>query len=1292
MDPASMPAWGSAQGSAGNLSTALGEALPMVTSYHGAQTGVDVNQIGNSTASQESDLAKFGQFLGGVAGQTGHIALDAAKWLGQQGLSMATAPVRFGAGIGHDILDHMTLDSIQKQNQQNSARMDQLTSQYKSGRLTKAQYLSGLNSLMQDQHNTTSQENALLHRLPADQSNAVQGAIDTASAILTIATGGFGKAADVGISLKGLSYIPTKTAADYLMSTNANVFMDSAEKAISKVASDPEIFAKLSPMAQRVIQTGVADVVSQGERMTAGQITRAAAMNIALKYPLYYNWMSPTGTQLYQELDQKKYGDAVRTVAFNAALLLSGGPIGWAMNKLGAVGTIAHNALFGRTAFLDELSKGIGNGDPAGLFSAVNKITDPAVKADVIKQLSAVEATNLKAVGGDAQAAAWRVIKGMASYEGVTLDSFTHEEALNNMVTYAKAQRLADFWGKKLNMGPITVGRLDARSLDTIAAGLTKADQAAATPGDVAAALPQESAVDMSGAPDFLKPAGETPPEGLPKGYTMDEMGQVKDPSGRVLKIGEIQELHQASYLTEYEHARSAGDTATMDRIAKEHPMDERVNFDKNGASNMAPDAKASLLAKFRAQAAAQSSQETVSPIDQRLKTWEDLKAQNLTQAWAHNENFDRQVKGLIQKYENPSELDAAIRKVKASFAVDGLPESVSRELAQMGYLPIKPVDLEAPFTEGNGKVASKFAQQNDNFFLKAVQPLPVLSFLGNTLTKFGLSPDAANQRVYQVFNDYLSKNLQDAKVIPNMVGEDAQQTTDTLVKQLADYAHNPPGKLQMPITDLRMMTLKDIRAATGATAGEAVQIQRSISRAYTQVPLAMRGLGDRAVDFLYRGPQSGLSRRYFRLQGALRFSWNPFFEYMRVIPKTEMLTEAEGGGVLSSIFTGKAGQINETRQLLRDSGMFDTAGIVGMGADAAESDVILGHTTGTTAQEAAQQGKNISKHLLPLQEKSIAGLVMSQADRMGMSTEAYVQGFPQQVRDTVQAIAQYDRHGNFINSPLARTLNVAFFPFRFETKVATIFAKSLARQPLMTQVAVLHGIMQAHNWFNSPQGQAWYSQNADALGIIRYITPIAEMNQAFDALTPGHDHSLGNFGEIGGLPFGWIPQLLDSEGLTHFNQAGVDAKTGAAIPSYVPATARGQLAIALQDFISSLFSYPGAQAGLPSKGTITRNLALELTGSNKQTDLSLQTPQLSPDQLNYQKAIQQANANNPTPGLTINQKQPTIPSQTVPGLSIPAQTSPAEQPRFKQSSTIKKKKGQFTPALLPGQTTYGQI
>jgi len=127
--------------------------------------------------------------------------------------------------------------------------------------------------------------------------------------------------------------------------------------------------------------------------------------------------------------------------------------------------------------FGHELSKFYGDRSPDGFALAISNAAAklaPAERKVFLNNLSAVEQTNLGAVGGNeikagAIAAAARVATGMKGQYSTDLSSITHEQAIQDMVNFAKNQRLADAEGKRLGLGTLTVGRFDGRDKAGIA-------------------------------------------------------------------------------------------------------------------------------------------------------------------------------------------------------------------------------------------------------------------------------------------------------------------------------------------------------------------------------------------------------------------------------------------------------------------------------------------------------------------------------------------------------------------------------------------------------------------------------------------------------------------------------------------------------------------------------------------------------------------------------------------------------------------------------------------------------
>ena len=167
------------------------------------------------------------------------------------------------------------------------------------------------------------------------------------------------------------------------------------------------------------------------------------------------------------------------------------------------------------------------------------------------------------------------------------------------------------------------------------------------------------------------------------------------------------------------------------------------------------------------------------------------------------------------------------------------------------------------------------------------------------------------------------------------------------------------------------------------------------------------------------------------------------------------------------------------------------------------------------------------------------------------------------------------------------------------------------------------------------------------------------------------------------------IPQFLDSAGLTHFgtSSAFINSKTGEVLPQYVPVTDRGRLQLAIEDLIGSLYTYPGATVGLPSKSSVNRFVTYGITGGKNKADFTTKTPPLTPQERSYQQAIQAQNPQPPSPQDLASQN-PMSPGTNVP--SNPNAIRPL--PRKTGLTSPRRKKSSFTPALLPGQSKLGQI
>lgn len=1139
MDPFNMPDINAPVNYTANLGSALNNVAPLATTFHGSQTGATIQQVFNTPAAPKSPsvLSQFANKIGALGSESAHIVEGATGWLVHQGEQMVSGVVHFPMDAAKFTKD--AYDTYAFRNQQNelTQRMTSLTAMWKSGLVNDQMFRSEMQQINGDSVKLTSDNSSLQTRLANDGGALVNSTIQTTSAILTVMTAGMGSPAVAATLGPG-----EKLAANYLAGNTVSDAMKAGEQAIGKLATSKLAFQGTSNAAQSSVRnTILKTLVGAAPDMTAAQTARAATSHLLLTYPLTYNAISSTGQQIYTELQNKKYGDAVNTIAFNAALLLSGGPIGWALKQGGRAIGVAKNAVFGQTSFLDTLSGLIGDKSPAGLYNVIKD------NPELAKSFSALEATNVAAENGNVTKAAYRIIGGLTNAGWGDVSSLTHEEFVNQVHNWATAQQtLTEHLISKgmtaEQASRYVVGRWTVHDANFIAAELTK--------------------------------GGSQAPEDL-------------------------------------------------------------------------------------------------------LSNWNSLKDAHPNASWANNQNLDKEITSIVQSGKSATGISNAIRGIEAQFGIEGVSKSVSGKLSKLGFVGIEPVNLEAPFKTG-GALKTAFAEGADKqFFLKTVQPLPVLGSIGDVLTKVGLSPDAATQRVYEVFSRNLADNIEKTDIKVSVGGLTKEENAQYITKNLADYVHGMKVSIKSPpITDYRQLTLGDIQKALNTTKKDAVDIRAAIMDAMLQVPLSVRGLGDRIADLNYKlNPAAGA---YARLQGALRYAWNPFFQ-ARLSYKAEFLAQIEAGGkfptiagtnkMLQIIMPEKYAQLDSIGKMLESNGVFG-AGYAAEGAD-----------------EAAAGYHALGHALLPGQKRSIAGLVSVMADRAGMTAEQFVTAFPNETKDTVRMILQYDPRANFLNSPLARTLNFAFFPFRFNLKVTTIMARSLAKQPLGVQFAVVKGVMNAHQFLNSAEGQAWYSKNADVIGLFKYFSPLETLSSIAQALgaKPGN---IAAYGELGGLPFGWIPGLLNAEGIINTSTPYVNPTTGAIAQQYVPISMRGRAQAAIEDFIGSLFTYPGSTVGLPSKTSLDVKIAQGLVpgGSTKQ-DFQKITPQITPQQQQFQQVVQQVHGIQPP---TTNLPQ-NVTQGLQPGINVPAQPTPITNPLPRSTGAKKLKKSQFKPELLPGQQVLGQ-
>jgi len=410
--------------------------------------------------------------------------------------------------------------------------------------------------------------------------------------------------------------------------------------------------------------------------------------------------------------------------------------------------------------------------------------------------------------------------------------------------------------------------------------------------------------------------------------------------------------------------------------------------------------------------------------------------------------------------------------------------------------------------------------------------------------------------------------------------GKKLTQDGQSVLNKLYNFVDNPTGglirrKVIESATDLRMLTWREIASATKLSKEAAKEVQRALIQAHLDTPVALRGAGDALIDLAMKNP---LQRAYQRVQGALRYTWNPFFRVQEVA-ETKLLAASLSNGM--TLFNPIDGN--------------DVKAIV----DKMEAlNIIEGSRTGEAATNIALG--RISANLTRFQKNDLARYVDFMAQKLtNGNVDELLRSHTNEVIDAVRPIVQYPTRG-VLNSNLARAVNLAAFPARYNVKVASLAVKVLAQQPPMVQAAVIRGIADFQSWLSTPDGLAWRQDYANEIAALKWLTPVGSLDWTMKALT-GNFNSWREVGMIGGLPFGIWTTILTNQGILPEQPPYVDPKSGAIFSRKLPVTLKGRMASAIMDMLSSVYTYPGRTLMLPSKSDINKEIAFKIVGQGRE-------------------------------------------------------------------------------------------
>lgn len=594
---------------------------------------------------------------------------------------------------------------------------------------------------------------------------------------------------------------------------------------------------------------------------------------------------------------------------------------------------------------------------------------------------------------------------------------------------------------------------------------------------------------------------------------------------------------------------------------------------------------------------------------------------------WGNNRILMNKLESILNKSQSAEEAASAIKKITtASTLIDGVPKKVAQELDQLGYSIAAPAGgRKTPIIselDETRKLVTGAVKNSTDVFDPATAPQPQLASMAGAIDKIGLSPKASNEVANRVLGESLVANLDELNLgktlgLKNSQGADLVNGGRAILSKLQTYMETRSPILKLgrsaAVTDLRQLRIGEIKEALGLSHNEAKLVSKAILDAYTKIPMEFRGMGDKALDYWYK--VNPLQKYYSRIQAAARYTYNPFFRAQERV-ETKLLSHAQANNL---IWQKSRSELNDAAKVLEDSGIFQFSGI----GEAAQE---IG-----TGQFARKGSARISANITQGQKRDLAGLALDIAEKRGISLQQLANNHSNEIDDALRVVVQYGRRG-VLSSPLARTLSMVFFPLRYNLKVSKLAADVLVKQPPTVQLAVIHSLFKMDEYLQSDEGIRWQAEHADALKALNWILPTNSIAYTLNLLgfnTPlspseGKDKfSVGELGQLGGLPFGILAQLLDKNHVIQLNKPYVDPKTGNTFPDYVPDTMKAKAAQGVVDLLGSMFTYPGRTLGLPGKTEMLRKVVDQFINTNgKDFDKDLQEDRLTPLQKQWIKVL----------------------------------------------------------------------
>lgn len=202
-----------------------------------------------------------------------------------------------------------------------------------------------------------------------------------------------------------------------------------------------------------------------------------------------------------------------------------------------------------------------------------------------------------------------------------------------------------------------------------------------------------------------------------------------------------------------------------------------------------------------------------------------------------------------------------------------------------------------------------------------------------------------------------------------------------------------------------------------------------------------------------------------------------------------------------------------------------------------------INYLGGNYTAQGARIGKALAKRFgLTLEE--VFGDFVERVDSAGNTQKIYkYQNLINEMQGAVTQALGYK--AGFQTAPLVKSLNVIWFPFRFQAKTIEITAKWFGSLDPGTRLFVLNNWVHTANFMGSEEGIEWRRTNKNMLyDILAYTTAWQQMGNSLEAVSRGQLFG-GNTGLIGGVPFGFVYNLAQALAILPEDPEQFDPATG---------------------------------------------------------------------------------------------------------------------------------------------------